>query len=201
MTFVDIDTRHFARELERARKRFRAVSPVVEKSAASALNKTAERIKTSVKRELSRAIGLPQKEIAKKISAYKSSAKHLVARVWIGLKRGIALSTVQGATYMLRGKHAGSLKAGKTYTKVFRATMKSGHRGLFVRVLPSVRASAGRAQTSPNLPIEEPTIRLQPQAEQILRSVANTEAREFLPREFARVLQYRLRALSRTTRK
>lgn len=184
---IKVDTASFQRDLDAARKKFERIGKqVVPRVAAAAINKTADRTLTRSRRELAQVKGLPQRVIGEKMQRFKASINRLYARVWIGLKRGIALETVGGARFDLK---SGTLRAGKVSIKPFKATMPSGKRGLWVRKLPSTRSSEGRAATSPNLPIEKPTIRLQPEAAQILDRHANEQARGFLPGEFRRLME------------
>lgn len=194
---ITVDTASFRRDLDAARRKFGAVGKVVvPRVAAAAINKTADRTLTRARRQLAAAKGLPQRVVGDKMQRFKATTARLAARVWIGLKRGILVETLPGARYDLK---RGALRAGKVSIKPFKATMPSGKSGLWVRRLPSTRPSEGRPATSPNLPIEKPTIRLQPEAGEILERVANEQARTFLPGEFRRLIGLASQKLRATT--
>jgi hypothetical protein len=190
---IDFDTRDFQRQVDAAYKTLGTIATKhVPRAAAAALNRTSDRTATRVRRDVARAKSLPQKLLRKKIDRFHASPRRLVARVWIGLKRSIKVGDLPGAQYQFRGV----LRAGRVRVSgVFPATMPSGKRGLFVRRLPSMRASRDRSPSAPNLPIEEPQIRLQPEAESILRTVARREVRDYLPREFTRLINLTLQTL------
>lgn len=152
-----------------------------------ALNTTGRRTATETRRELARVKRLPQKVIKGKISHFKATLKAPTVRVWIGLKRGIPLGNIPGARYVLAGKHAGTLRAGKASAKVFRATMPNGRSGLFVRKPGSTHRRRPDGQMT-ELPIEQPTIRLQPEAGPILKRRATEQLRGFLPKEIRRLI-------------
>lgn len=195
---IKVDTASFAREIEIARKRMGAIgTKVIPRVAAAAINKTADRTLTRSRRELANAKGLPQRIVGEKMQRFKATAQRLVARVWVGLKRGILVEELPGARYDFK---RGALRAGRVSVKPFKATMPSGKSGLWVRRLPSVRSSVGRSESSPNLPIEKPTIRLQPEAGEILERVANEQARTFLPGEFRRLIDVALKRFEKTAR-
>lgn len=179
---VQIDTRSFARQLDQARRQFGKVGDAVDRAAAAALNLAAKRAATGVRRELAAAKGLPQKVIGKRISSYKARPKPggLAARIWIGIKHGIPITAPS------------QLK--RLNPKPFSQRVGSKE-GLWVRRPPSVRASRGRPETAPNLPIEQPKIRLMPEAQPVLERHAQDQARTTLPREFQRMLTYLVQKL------
>lgn len=187
---VNIDTRDFARQLEEARRRLSKIGQAeIPTAAAQAINRTGQRVHTRTRRELARAKGLPQKVIGEKIAFYKATAKTLAGRVWIGLKRGISLEKLGGARFDLR---TGVLRAGKVSMKPFRASVR-GKTLLWVRKLPTREPRTQNSKGDyPALPIERPTVRLQPEANEILTRVASEQARTFLPAEFRRLLNLRL---------
>lgn len=177
MTAIDIqiDTRAMDRELRALSARVRALNATkLPQAQARALNRAARWTRTRVRRELARAKGLPQSVIGSRISDYPAKPSRLSARVWIGTKRKIPLSIVPGARTVLKGRDAGSLKAGRLSVRPFKVRLKSGKVAQVVRVEPGARRTAGRpASSPPNLPIEEPAIRLMPEA----RPILETEAR------------------------
>lgn len=186
---VNRETRALQRKLERLNAR------AVPRAQVRALNETAKRTSTQTVRELARVKAVPQKPIRDRVKHFKATFRRLVASVWVGTKKHIPIEQLPGAQFVLSGKHAGKLKAGRVSVKPFRARMPSGHQGLYVRVEPGRRRTDGRAKTSPpNLPIEHPVIRLQPEASEIIERHAVKQWREFFPRELRRLF---LRELQR----
>lgn len=186
---LDRDTRALQRKLAKLSKKG------VPRAQMRALNATAKRTRTHTVRELAREKALPQKPVRDRVKHFKASLRVLVASVWVGTKKHIPIESLPGAQFVLSGKHRGKLKAGRISVKPFRATMPSGHSGLFVRKLPGQRRTDGRPRSSPpNLPIEHPVIRLQPEAAEIIERQAGKQWREYFPRELRRLF---LRELQR----
>lgn len=171
---IQVDTRRMDRELRRLEARVRDLNGrALPRLQARALNRAGAWARTRVRRELARVKGLPQAVIAKRISHYAATPAKPIARVWIGTKRKIPLAVVPGARTVLQGREAGSLKAGRVSVRPFKVRLKSGKVAQMVRVEPGARRTAGRpASSPPNLPIEEPAIRLMPQAQPILEAQA-----------------------------
>lgn len=194
---VTVDTRSFGADVLKAQRQMGEIGKrIVPRVAAAAINKTADRTLTRSRRELASVKGLPQRIVGEKMQRFKATTQKLVARIWVGLKRGILVEELPGARYDFK---RGALRAGKVSVKPFRAKMPSGKQGLWVRRLPSVRAGKDRPESSPNLPIEKPTIRLQPEAKEILERVANEQARTFLPGEFRRLIGLALQKVRAAT--
>lgn len=196
MTAIDFNVRDFDRQVRALRTRLARISAAeVPKAEARALNRAAAWTTTRVRRTLAAAKQIPQRVIQRRISSYKASAKHLSARVWIGVKRKIPIADLPGARTLTSGRKAGTLKAGRLELRPFVATMPNGKRGQFVRVVPGARRTQGRPLTSPpNLPIEEPAIRLMPEAEPILREHAAEAMRTIYVNELRRLLTRALKA-------
>lgn len=195
---VNVDTKAFEREIEEAKRRLSKIGrEAIPAAAMQAINRTGQRVHTRTRRELAKAKGLPQKVIGERISFYKATLKTLAGRVWIGLKRGIPLEKVGGARFDLR---TGTLRAGKVSVKPFRATVR-GKTLLWVRKLPTREPRERNSKGDyPALPIERPTLRLQPEAQGILNRVAADQARTFLPAEFRRLLNLRLQKYAQRRR-
>ncbi|MBX9606413.1 MAG: phage tail protein [Gammaproteobacteria bacterium] len=165
----------------------------VPRATAQALNRTADRARTETVRELARVKALPSRFLRRRVTVYRASVKALGASLWIGLKKAIPIEALPGARLVTQGKLAGHLKAGRLAVKVFQATMPSGKRGLYTRKLPSVRRSRGRPVTSsPNLPIDHPSVSLAPEAQDIAARAGARAAREVLPRELRRLFNREL---------
>ena len=187
----DRETRKAIRVLEKSRRQ------AVPQAMAQSLNRTAQRAMTRTRRALAQAKQLPQKVLKKRVQMFKASPRKLVARVWVGVKKHIPIESLPGARFIISGKQAGTLKAGRIISKPFKATLKSGHSGLFVRKAPALRRTAGRpATSSPNLPIEHPVVRLQPEAERIIEHETREQMRAFFPSELRRQVDRRLQKLS-----
>lgn len=185
-----LDARAFDAELRDFRARLsRASARAVPQAEARALNRAAAHAATRTRRELASLKRLPQKMLKRRISSFKATPERLTARVWVGTKRRIALSDVPGAQTVIAGKRAGQVRAGRLAVQTFKATMPNGKAGRFVRVEPGQRRTAGRPLTSPaNLPIEEPAIRLQPEAGPILEREAQAALRTVYVSELRRLL-------------
>ena len=153
------------------------------KDTARALNKTAQRSATKTRRQLATAVGLPQKEIKKRIKHFKTDAKTLLASVWIGTKAGIPLSKVGGARTSLRGV----ITAGRNRVQTFRARMPNGYVGSFVRK-PNAKHERRPDGQSTQLPIGEPRIELAEPGKPIIRRVTNEFMRSFFPKELQRLI-------------
>lgn len=176
MTAIDIriDTRAMNRDIRRLQVKIGMVNAnALPKAEARALNRAASWTRTRVRRELARVKGLPQSVIGSRIASYPAKPSRLSARVWIGTKRKIPLSIVPGARTIIAGRDAGALKAGRLTLRPFKVRLKSGRVAQMVRVEPGARRTQGRpASSPPNLPIDEPAIRLMPEAQPILESTA-----------------------------
>lgn len=181
----DADLRALERQLEALSKK------AVPQAASRALTATANMVRTQVVRELSKAVGAPPALVRKRVKAFRAFPQKLVSSVWVGAKKHIPVEQLPGARLTKKG-----LRAGKLTVKAFKAKMRSGHEGLYVRRLPSTRATQGRAVTSPNLPIEHPVIRLRPQADQIIERQARNHMRDYFPRELTRLFTRELQKLS-----
>ena len=115
-------------EFEKTLKEFGKLYP---EELRQSLNRAADRTATRVRRELSQSSGLPVREFKRRVQSYKTRRKgaRTAAAVWVGMKSGIPLHKVQGASTTL----SGILEAGKTRTQTFKATMPSGYTSSFVR--------------------------------------------------------------------
>lgn len=198
MTAIDIqiDTRAMNREIRRLQVKIGMVNAdALPKAELRALNRAASWARTRVRRDLARAKGLPQSVIAGRISHYPATRKRLVARIWIGTKRKIPLSIVPGARTIIAGRDAGNIKAGRLTVRPFKVRLKSGRVAQMVRVEPGARRSAGRPLSSPpNLPIDEPAIRLLPEAQPILEQHARAAMGAPYVNELRRLLVRALKA-------
>ncbi len=188
---ADLDRQLRAFERRLAQHSGRALAQV----QARALNRAMAHATTRVRRRLAAAKRIPQRVIQRRISGFGARPDSLIARVWIGTKRKIRIAELAGARTILRGRKAGTLKAGRLEVRPFRVRLPSGRVGQFVRVEPGQRRTAGRPPTSPpNLPIEEPAIRLMPEAAPILEEEARAAMRGVYVNEMRRLLVRALKA-------
>lgn len=176
------------RRLEAKLGRFAARA--VPQAAARALNAGAARARTQARRQIAQAVGLPVSTLKKRVRVYRATWQRPEAAVWVGVKKRIYLEDVKGATFVTTGKHAGTLRAGKHAVRPFRAKMRNGKVVTVVRVEPGQRRTVGRpASSPPNLPIDRPHVSLMPAAEPLVRIEAERQMRDFVPREYARLLK------------
>lgn len=182
VTFA-IDRRAWSGEVRKLERKLGALRrSAVPQATSRALTATANRARTQTVRELARVKSVPGKLVRARVKAYRAYPRKLQSAVWIGTKKHIPIEQIPGA----RLTKSGTLRAGRLAVKPFRATMPSGHSGLFVRRLPSVRAG-GAGRRSFNLPIEHPVVRLQPEASTIIEREAGQAMRSYFPRELARL--------------
>lgn len=169
--------KYLKRELNRLAKE-------MPEQASRALNKTASRSATRVRRDIAKRIGLPQRLFKEKVRNYKSSPKTLKASVWVGTRAGIPLAGIRGA----KPNEAGTLLSvgRRIRVKTFPATMPSGHKGQFVRK-PESKHRVRRDGQRTELPIEEPRIRIGGIARPILEHHAEDQMRNFYPGELRRL--------------
>lgn len=130
----------------------------VPRAATRAINRTLTTVNAAAAREIAADIGgVPVSEVKKALLITRARFTTLRGLITITGRR-IPLSALrpsgpepsrglgQGVSYSLGGSR-------RRIREAFLATLKSGHRGVFRRVLPSVRRSAGA--WSKNLPILE----------------------------------------------
>ena len=167
------------------------VPKIVTRSKISAMNRATKRVHTEVGREVAKVTGIkPKRLVTQTLKHYRYNKRSEQARVFYGFRKDIPLSkVVKGKTLRGAGKYSQYLKGtlkGKTLGNAFRATMPSGHQGLFVR------------KGSKRLPIQEVAINLQEVATPILARVGN----KIGPAEFERRFYHELnRHLARSKAK
>lgn len=152
--------------------------PAVRSAYRDALEASGTAAADGTRTEMLRVKNIKQfKLLRRRIQSYMNdeNKRDIFARVWVGLKPIYASE----APFELE-RHAG---------KLFTATMKSGHTGLFVRRQPGERRTKhgyrykGKffkrpATSSPNLPIEEPNIRLTPEIDGVLLAQTRRAVRD-----------------------
>ena len=153
------------------------------KDNVRALNTTAAKSVTLVRRQVAASIGLKQKDISKRVKKFNANVNRPIASVWIGTKSGIMLGGVNGARTSLKGV----LKSGKTVTQTFRARMPSGHVGQFVRKDGSKHKERPDGQRT-ELPIEAPRIRLAGVGRPIIIKVTAERMKNYYPVELKRLI-------------
>lgn len=130
---VDFDTRAVLRDL-RVR-----VPDIARKAQITAVNKTAGKIQTQFRRELSAVTGIKQKEFKSQVKLFRATARNRRARVWFGMRRGIRLKRlVNSPTSKFDDLARGTLH-GRSGADAFQATVNTGSgnsgqaTGFFVR--------------------------------------------------------------------
>lgn len=141
-----------------ARDGLQALQQNAPRAIMRALNRTMQNVQTVAVRETARDMGLRQADVRPSIAIDGARPDRLVARL---IATGARIPLIKfGATgpEPSRGRGRGvayRLPGGRgRHPRAFIATMRSGHRGVFVRRGPS-RSRAGRPRSSPGLPIQE----------------------------------------------
>lgn len=180
---------------------------VLPRAAATALNKTAEEVRTSTVKELSKEIGgevgLKQTGIKRLIEILKASPSNLIAVLIPSGKRPKLINFIgvkqiaQGVAARIKGKRV-------LHQGAFIATMPSGHKGVFVRrsdTKSTRRDSRGRRFNVPHgLKIKEltgPSIPMYFIKGVILESM-KAKAKDVWPKKFAQNLRFYLSMAGKT---
>lgn len=153
------------------------------KDAARALNKTAQRSSTRVRRETAKAVGVPQRVIKDRVKWFKAYREKLRSSVWVGTRGGITLDSVVGTSVSLGGEY----RLGKVRVQAFKATMPSGKTGLFTRA-PGARHRKRSDGQWTELPIEKPRLRINDTARPIIIRVTRQQMETFYPAELKRLV-------------
>lgn len=162
----------------------RALAQSMPRQASRALNATARRVNTRVRRQTAKELNIVQKHIRDRFKFFRATPQDLSASVWVGTKTRIKYRDLPGTVSSMSGsfvKHRGR------FIKTFKARMPSGYTGQFVRK-PNSRHKRRPDGQWTELPIEEPGIRLAPIAKPILLTTSQTEMREFYPKELRRLV-------------
>lgn len=188
MKAFDLNTAQFTKGLNGLERKISRTAPkLVKRASQRALNLTARKTHTVVRRELAKAKGVAQKEIKNVVKPYNASLteKRLESSVWIGLKRGIPFESLTTRV------------AKKRLSKEFTVRFPSGHVGRARRILPSTHSKTGRSH---NLPIDH-KIRLNPEARTILKRQAAITGPKVMRPEYIRQLKLALKKLNSAGRK
>lgn len=154
-----------------------------QKIIIQSLNRTAERARVQTRRELALDKGIPQKVLNRRVRTYKASRMRPRASLWLGLKKRITAAELGGA---IGATSTGGVKIGRrSFKGAFRATMPSGHTGVFTRKPGAAHKRRPDGQMS-QLPIEEAVVQLMPEAEEISRGAAEFHMRRTYPKELRR---------------
>ena len=175
-----------------------ALSPkVLLAGLARAVNRTATSARAAIVPTIARDMGLKQTAVRDRIrveSAAPTKADSLRARLFADPRRIPLIEFNATGPEPSKGQGRGvtaRIQGGRgRYPQAFIATMRSGHRGVFVRKAPLVGKSRGA--WSPNLPIRELRGASVVQVFQKYRSVAEAKAVEVLADNVQRELAYRL---------
>lgn len=172
----------------------------VPRATTRAINRTLTTVRAAAGREIAADIGVPVRQVTASIALMRARFDTLRGLLRVTGRRIplIALGARgpepsggkgQGVSYALGGER-------RRIQEAFIATMRSGHRGVFKRKLPSLRKSAGAL--SKNLPIVElfgPSIPRVAAKESILSALKSVGARTL-----ERNLQSEIRFLRGTAR-
>ncbi len=169
-----------ADDLDKALARIVRENP---KDVARALNKTAQRSSTRVRRQVAKDVGVPQRVIKDRIKWFKAYTEKLRSSVWVGTRGGITLDQVVGVSVSLSGQY----RLGKVRVQAFKATMPSGHTGLYTRS-PGARHRKHKDGHWTELPIEKPRLRIDETARPIILDVTREQMETFFPVELKRLV-------------
>jgi len=134
------------------RRQLRDLGAQAPVAASRALNRSIGSVQTAAVRELARDMKLPAKRVRQGMALTRSTPRTLVAQLVVTSRRIVlsafrARQTKRGVTYDVgQGR--------KLLPGAFLASMRSGHVGVFKRVVPS-RSRRGLPRSSPALPIQE----------------------------------------------
>lgn len=151
------------------------------KEAAQTLNRTAARTKTRTLREMVKRTLVPRKDLKNRIRDYKANPRTLRASVWIGTRRRVPLVKVAA-------RKRGGVKLNPTRPLrggEFRATMRSGHTGIYRRQAHAEHESRPDGQRT-QLPIQELTVNITEDGSKIIQAVGTEQMRDYFPTEFKR---------------
>ncbi len=190
---IRVDGSRLERYLERAKGDGRV-------AAARALNRTMQTVQTRIAREVAADTGLPVRGILRATHLVRAGAEHLTAVVTLGTPRIVIADrapsdegryfglffrgrqTAKGVSYRIGRRGRGFLRS------AFLTTMRSGHRGMFVRLLPP-HSRKGKPRSSPSLPIVQkfgpslPHVARNIRADEITRDAERTILRKNLEHE------------------
>lgn len=146
-----------AREHRKLSAELRRDAVRLRRGAARAINRTAITARNEAAKEIRKTLNVKASKIKGRLKLIKANANKLEGAVQSHYKplrvsdfNGMR-QTRKGVTVRLRKD-----KPRKLFKGAFIATMRSGHRGAFIRVPPGSRRTRGRpATSSPNLPIKE----------------------------------------------
>lgn len=121
----------------------------------AALNRTMTMVRTRAVRAVAADLGLPQKLVRPSMTLVRSTWSTLTATLRIRGQRIPLIRFLRGAQPRRAVHIPGRLSVWPALgTPPFVATMRSGHRGIFARRLPT-RSRVGRPRGSPGLPIAQ----------------------------------------------
>jgi len=142
-----------AKSVEDTRKLLFGIRNGAEKAILRSLNRTADGARTIAVREIGSTVTAPQKRIRENTKVRKANLGQLQASLGLFGPPIPAVDFQHRST--ARGTYLKIYKSGSSqlFRHVFKATMPTGHTGLFERALPSVRKS--KKAWSKNLPLRE----------------------------------------------
>ena len=177
MTSFTVELEGNAEELARVLRDYG--EEIFDTAKTRAINKTMEQGRTQIRREVSRAVGVPIKLLNRRIRLHRANKRRSEARLFIGT---VPVAVAEGEKYQKFNR----LKTGVSYRgpggrvrrkDAFVATMPSGHTGVFTR--------RGKART----PIDKVSISISAAA----RRAAHMYMNNVVPQKFPQLLDHELR--------
>lgn len=175
----------------------RTMAKTVPLATMHALNYAAKKVKTSAKREISSATGVPSRVIGKRIALRKASIRWKKMYSSVGIMVHPVPASVLNPTVNKRRK---GVRAGRHFYKgAFIATGNGGHTMVFRRqpaksYTPQHIPELYDPKDQPRHPIQAMKIDILPQGRPVVRRLVNMEAGNHFRKEFDRQLAWRLKA-------
>jgi len=107
-------------------------SKIVEQAKVAAINKAMTQERTQVRRYIAGRTGIPNKVLNRRIRIRRATRKRPIANLFVGTYNVLAFKDLGGKDLRVGVSYKGSGGRVKN-TSGFKATMPSGHEGLFVR--------------------------------------------------------------------
>ena len=177
MTSFTVELEGNAEELARVLRDYG--EEIFDTAKTRAINKTMEQGRTQIRREVSRAVGVPIKLLDRRIRLHRANKRRSEARLFIGT---VPVAVAEGEKYqkyksLKRGGVSYSGPGGRVRRKdAFVATMPSGHTGVFTR--------RGKAR----IPIDKVSIPISAAA----RRAAHMYMNNVVPQKFPQLLDHEL---------
>ncbi len=173
------------------------VPDIARKAQITAVNKTAAKIQTQFRRELSGETGIKQKEFKSQVKLFKATARNRRARVWFGRRRGIRLKRLVNSPSSKFDDLARGTLHGRSGADAFQATVRTGSGNSGSSIGFFVRKGRGR------LPISQVRVRFNDNeiAPDALNRAGSRVGPEEYRVQFARDMDRRLRNTASAARR